>query len=129
MRNFLRIFGLFFSWYYKDASKSILGIWRNFILFVSNYFSIVLLFKTLFAPWKMISESYGRGFDIGRFASALTLNLLSRTLGFIIRSVVIVMGFLAEIFVLIIGALVFVSWFFLPPILVWIFYRGIILIF
>ncbi len=125
---YFRIIGLFSLWYYKDAILSILGIWRNFILFVSNYFSIILLFRTLFVPWKKISESYGRGFDFGRFVRVLTLNFLSRTLGFIVRSVVIAMGILAEFFVLIFGAIFFILWLFLPAILVWVFWRGIVLI-
>lgn len=107
---------------------SILGIWRNFILFVANYFSIVLLFKTLFNPWKRISESYGRGFDIGKFFSALTLNVLSRSIGFIMRSAAIFMGVLAEIFVLIFGAAFLILWFFLPLILIWTLFYGIILL-
>ncbi len=123
-----RILGLFFSWYYKDAPKSILGIWRNFILFISNYFSIILLLKTLFAPWRRIAESYGRGFDFGRFISALTLNLFSRIIGFIIRSVVVAIGIAAEILVSILGAAIFIFWFFLPFVLVWAFWQGIILI-
>ncbi|PIQ92040.1 MAG: hypothetical protein COV69_03985 [Parcubacteria group bacterium CG11_big_fil_rev_8_21_14_0_20_39_14] len=123
-----KIFGLFISWYFKDATLSILGIWRNFILFVANYFSIVLLFKTLFNPWKRISESYGRGFDIGKFFSALTLNVLSRSIGFIMRSAAIFMGVLAEIFVLIFGAAFLILWFFLPLILIWTLFYGIILL-
>jgi len=124
----IKILGLFFAWYFKDVPKSILGIWRNFILFVSNYFSIILLLKTLFSPWKRISESYGRGFDFGKFISAFTLNFFSRIIGLCIRTVVIFCGILAEFFVLIIGAVFFVFWFILPLILVWVLFRGFTMI-
>lgn len=124
----IKIFGLFFVWYFKDAVLSILRIWRNFILFVSNYFSIILLLKTLFSPWKRISESYGRGFDFGKFISAFTLNFFSRIIGLCIRTVVIFCGIFAEFFVLIIGAVFFVFWFILPLILVWVLFRGFTMI-
>jgi len=124
----IKILGLFFAWYFKDVPKSILGIWRNFILFVSNYFSIILLLKTLFSPWKRISESYGRGFDFGKFISAFTLNFFSRIIGLCIRTVVIFCGIFAEFFVLIIGAVFFVFWFILPLILVWVLFRGFTMI-
>ncbi len=131
MKDFLvypKILGMFLSWYYKDAPMGIIGVWRNFILFIANYFSIFLLFKTLFSPWKRISESYGRGFDIGRFFSALFLNLLSRSIGFIIRITVITIGIVAEFIILAVGIASLALWFFLPIILIWAIIQGIMLL-
>lgn len=120
-----KIIGMFFSWYFKEAPKNIVGIWRNFILFVANYFSIIILLKTLFSPWKRIREEHGRGFDLMNFLSVLTLNVFSSFLGFLIRSVVIVWGVAAEIFVLVLGACFVVFWFLLPFILIFLIFEGI----
>jgi len=122
---FPKILGMFFSWYYFDAPKSIIRIWRNFILFVLNYFSIGLLFKTLFSPWKRISESRGRGFDLMNFLSVLTLNIFSRFIGFLIRSVVIVFGLILEVMVIVFGFVFSVFWLLLPLFLIFTIFEGI----
>jgi len=128
MKDFLvfpKILGMFFVWYYKDAPRGIAGVWRNFILFVLNYFSIGLLLKTIFSPWKRIRESRERGFDLMNFFSVLTLNLFSRTIGFLVRSVVIVFGIIVEIIVLVCGLAVLILWFILPFFLIFAIFEGI----
>lgn len=122
---FPKIFGMFIVWYYKEAPKGIIEIWRNFILFIANYFSIGTLFKTLFSPWKRITESRGRGFDFMNFLSVLTLNFFSRGIGFLIRSATIFLGLVVQVFVLIFGLLFLIFWFFLPVFLILTLFEGI----
>ncbi len=105
-------------WQFFDVPKEILKAWKNFLLFNFNYFSVVLLIKTFFSHWRRYSWSYGRGFDIKRYVEVFFSNLLSRILGAMVRSVLIAVGLLIEAFIVLVGAIIFVSWLILPALLI-----------
>jgi len=114
----------YFIWQFFEAPKEILKAWRNFLKFNLNYFSIFLLLKTLFSPWRRYQMSYGKGFDIGRYLEAFFSNLIFRLLGAIVRSFLIVIGLLAEIFIVFCGIIIFLGWLILPILLVLGIYHG-----
>jgi len=107
----------YLTWHYVDQVRGILLAWKNFLRFNLNYFSISLLFKTLFFPWRRYQWSYGRGFDIGRFFQVLFSNLTSRVIGATIRFFLILIGVAAEIFIVLAGIIVFLGWLLLPVLL------------
>ena len=109
---------LWIQWNFLDAPKEILKAWKNFLLFNLNYFSIPILLKTLFSPWRRYAWSYGRGFDIKVYFEAAMSNLISRSIGLIIRVFLIFIGSAIEMFIVLGGALVFLSWILLPFLLV-----------
>ncbi|MBU4284905.1 hypothetical protein KKF60_01715 [Patescibacteria group bacterium] len=108
---------VFWKWYYGEAMKNVLNAWRNFIIFALNYFSIPLLLKTLFAPWKRDITRKPRGLDIKKFLDYLAFNLISRGLGFLVRLVTILVGIVFLILVAVAGAIFFAFWLVLPLIL------------
>ena len=62
--------------------------WKNLVVYAYNAFSIPLLTKTLFAPWKMDK-------DIGGHPSILervVFFIFSRILGFVARTILIIIG-------------------------------------
>ncbi len=103
-----------FLWHYVTALKDIFLKWKNILRFNLDYFSIPFLLETLFSPWRRYKISYGRGFDIGRFAEAIFFNAFSRFMGMIVRFSVICIGVVLQIFVFIIGFFVFLFWIALP---------------
>jgi len=105
-------------WYFFEVPKNIISGWRNFLWFGFNYFSIPLLLKTLFSPWKRYSWSYGRGFDIARYFNVFVSNLISRFLGAAMRIVLISVGIIFEIFIFFLGLIIFLGWFLLPFLLI-----------
>jgi len=107
----------FIKWYYFDQLKAILKAWKNFLRFNLNYFSISLLLKTLFSHWRRYQWSYGRGFDIKRYAEVFFSNLISRVIGAIIRFFLILIGVVAEIIIVLAGIIVFLGWLLLPVLL------------
>lgn len=104
-------------WHFYDRPKSILLAARNFLVFNLKFFSIGLLFKTLFSHWRRYKESYGRGLDVKRYFSVLVGNLTSRILGAVVRTAVIFIGLLAEFFIFLVAIFVFLVWLFLPILL------------
>ena len=114
----------YFLWHFLEQSKAILKAWKNFLLFNLNYFSIPLLIKTFFSPWRRYSWSYGKGFDLKRYFSVFISNLISRLLGAAIRFFLIAIGILAEISLILLGIIVFLGWLFLPFLLILGIYHG-----
>ena len=75
---------------------------------------MVLLLKTLFSPWRRYQWSQTGGFDIGKSLEALSSNLISRTIGAVIRSFIIIAGLIVEIVLIGISIVVFLGWIILP---------------
>lgn len=64
-----------------------------------------------------MGESYGDGFDLGRFASAFIVNSLMRIVGFVSRVVVLGVGLVAFLVVLAFFLGVFLVWLLAPAVL------------
>ena len=116
-------------WHYSSAFKEGAVIWKNFIWFVYNLFSIGLLFRTLFSPWRRMKEYYSRGFDPKQYFEILLLNLVMRFIGFFMRLAMIIVGLGAEILVFIAGIAAFIIWFTFPFFVLLCFSRGLTLFF
>jgi len=112
------IFFQYLCWQFLEVPGNILNAWRNFLKFNLNYFSISFLIKTLFSPWRRYRMSYGKGFDIGRYFTAIFSNLIFRLLGAIMRIILIIIGLLVEIFIIFAGVILFFGWLILPALLI-----------
>lgn len=112
---------LFFQriyWQFWEMPKNILRAWKNFLLFNLEYFSIPLLLKTFFSPWHRYKWSYPRGLDIGKYLEIFISNLITRTLGMVLRSFLIFFAILTEIFIFLLGLIIFLGWLILPVLLI-----------
>ena len=112
------ILAVWFLWQFYEMPKFLLGVWKNYILFASNYFSLPILLKSLFAPWRKYRWNYPKWFQVGEFLSTLISNAFSRLLGAIARIVLIVAGILFQIFVIFAGLIIFVLWLLIPLIII-----------
>jgi len=119
------IFTQFLEWYLWDQPKAIFKAWMNILKFNLNYFSILLLLKTFFAPWRRYAWSYGRGFDFKRYLEAFTSNVILRGLGAILRFCLIIIGISLEILLFFGGLFFLICWFLFPVILVALLVLGI----
>lgn len=107
-----------FFWHFYEMPKFLLGVWKNYILFALNYFSLPILLKSLFAPWRRYRWNYPKGFDIGGFFSTLISNAFSRFLGALMRIVLIISGIIFQVFVILAGFIVFLLWVLVPFIII-----------
>ena len=112
------IFFQYLSWHFLEVPRNIFLGWKNFLKFGLNYFSLPLLIKTLFSPWRRYSWAYPRGFDIGKYFEVFISNLISRILGAIMRFFLIILGILAEVFIIFAGLIILFIWLALPIFLI-----------
>ncbi len=110
-------FWAYIKWHYSQGLQELFGVTGNFLWFVTNFFSFKLLLKTLFAPWKRLGEHYGGGFDLGAFASTLIINGLMRAVGFVTKTLVLLVGLISYILVLIFSLFISIIWLLAPVIL------------
>ena len=119
MPNRLRMFllpGSYLLWHYTLAWADLLRLYRNFTWFLWSFFSVSLLFHTLFAPWKRLHENSKK--ELGGFLGSAILNLILRFIGFFARAFSILTGLVAIVLLTIFAAAFFVLWPLMPLIVV-----------
>ena len=104
-------------WQFWDVPKEILKGWRNFLAFNLNYFSLPILLKTFFSHWHRYRYSYGKTFEIWENIEVFVFNIMSRIIGAILRTFLIILGLITEVLIFFIGFIVFFSWLILPVLL------------
>lgn len=107
-----------FLWQFYEMPKFLLQVWNNYFMFASNLFSVPLLLKTLFAPWRRYRWRYPKGLNPVEFFNTLISNSFSRILGALMRIILILVGILFQVFVAIAGLAIFVCWILLPFIVI-----------
>ncbi|MDD2913326.1 MAG: hypothetical protein PHH17_01375 [Candidatus Pacebacteria bacterium] len=104
------IFIKYLEWHYVDKVLEILRLYKIYLVSYFKYFSISILIKTFFSPWKRISQGYGRGIDFQRFAEAFVFNTMSRVAGAVIRTFFLIIGIFFELLIFTIGFLILIFW-------------------
>jgi ATP-dependent Clp protease ATP-binding subunit ClpA len=110
--------------YYSFAKESIKNYFDavfNLIVFLPYFFSILVLVKTLFSPWKnLIKIKTKKGFDFAEWLERAGFNNISRIIGFWMRLSVILFYFLLQLIFLILLPVLTISYFiFLPLLYLW----------
>lgn len=106
------------KWHFFEAPKNIFNGAKNILFFNMEYFSIPLLFKTYFSYWHRFHWEYPRGFSFGKYAEVFFSNLISRILGAILRTFLIIAGILAEIIILFVCFSALILWIISPFLIV-----------
>lgn len=104
-------------WHYTEAIREIVTVWRNIVWFVWNFFSVGLLFKTLFSPWRRIQEKAPKGLDLEAIGSAIAVNLMMRIVGFFLRLFVGSIGLFITLICLVCGVASVIVWILFPVII------------
>ncbi|OJI07678.1 MAG: hypothetical protein COX02_00340 [Candidatus Vogelbacteria bacterium CG22_combo_CG10-13_8_21_14_all_37_9] len=114
MRVAIIIFN-YFIWHYGQALKSLLVLYRNFFQFSFNFFSLSLMFRTWISPWRRLDLDYqGNIFNAGQWFEAFVVNILMRLVGFLIRTIIIIVGLGVLVLLSLSLPLVLLSWLVLP---------------
>lgn len=101
-------------WHYSRALREYVEIWWNILYFVFHFFSIPALLKTLFSPWKRLKEQHRTTLKPDVLLEAFVFSLIMRTVGFLMRSITIILGTLATVAVCVGGIIILLFWLTLP---------------
>jgi hypothetical protein len=101
------------SWWYGAGWRQRAAMLREKIMSTMDYFSIDLLAKTLFSPFRQISAGKVQG-PLGVQMRAFTDRVISRIIGGMIRTFMIIIGTAAILLYSIIGGIFVILWAFVP---------------
>ena len=107
----------YLSWHYSVALASFSVIYRDIIFFVADYFSLPILLKSFFAPWRRLAEPYPENkFNLSEIAAVVVVNSLMRLVGVIMRSIIIIVGLIVLVATIIFYPIILLLWLALPVI-------------
>lgn len=110
----LRVLTRYFVWHYSLALADLWHLTGNFCWFFYHFFSIPIVVRTLFAPWRRLGERYRRQLDPGALLGTFIVNTLMRLVGLVIRTVFLVVGLLVLFLTVIFSLMLFAVWLTLP---------------
>ncbi len=91
-RMFFALLADYLVWHYSTALVHYIRIVRNWWWFITSYFSLILLCKTLVLPFHRMTEPYHRTQSIEELVANVLINILSRLVGLVVRSGTIIAG-------------------------------------
>ncbi|MEX0931179.1 MAG: hypothetical protein WDZ88_00350 [Candidatus Paceibacterota bacterium] len=103
----------YIQWHYTRALTEMVSIGKTIVWFLYHFFSISILAKTLFAPFKRLDEKGGRRLQ----PDVLAVNIIMRVVGFTLRFLVLLLGLLFILLVVTGVVLVYLLWIAMPALL------------
>lgn len=109
---FINFFPTLFSWWYSKGISSLFDFLTVFFIHMTDYFSPLDIVLNIFKPWKRNVSSMGRG--LSSLKDFIEDNLVSRLIGFFMRSVLLIIyiGFLVFYILFLVVSVTF--WLFMP---------------
>lgn len=101
-------------WHYSAAWADLVRLYRNLAWFLWNFFSVELLFRTLFSPWHRIREHADK--DTAGLLGSLIMGLILRCIGFVMRIFTILSGLAALILLTLLFPLCIGLWLVMPAV-------------
>lgn len=114
--HYISLVPTIFLWWYGRGLKDLFQFLSALFVYMQNEFSVITLLKTLFSPWKKLVGQKGKGWT--GFKIWIVDNLVSRSVGFIMRIFMMIFFLIAFLAYLIFAVLAFVFWITMPAILV-----------
>lgn len=108
------LFVNFISWWYGSGFRGFVSrVWLQFVK-LADFFSIGLLLKTLFTPFRLIDANPNYGDSLDAKMRAGIDKLTACLIGGMIRSTMILVGLLAIFVTSIINLMRLIIWLFMP---------------
>jgi hypothetical protein len=120
----VQILWFYILWHYTKAWQDLFRIIGNYLWFVGNYFSLGLLSRTLFSPWRRLAIVGGKGTPDSWFG-AILINTFMRGVGFIARSFTIIAGSVVLFSCLVFSSVLLFVWLLLPIVVFFLFFAGL----
>src|SRR5688572_18423593 len=105
----------FFRWWYTAGWLRLISEIKRRLIRLGQTFSVLLLLRTLFKPWKQVVALRDPNATIGMRMRGLVDNLISRFVGLWVRLFTIAAGALTIVALSIVGLMTIIAWPFMPP--------------
>lgn len=99
-----------FRWWYGSGWLWAAARLRHRLSGVGREYSVGILVKTLFSPWKQIISTSGAQSTIGLNFNIMIDNLVSRMVGFTVRSLTLLAAGFIWLLTLAVGVVVLAAW-------------------
>ncbi|MDB5254291.1 MAG: hypothetical protein JWL80_357 [Parcubacteria group bacterium] len=123
--NILAAIPVYIKWHYSRGVVESVQIAERLLLKVLHFFSISVILRTFFSPWKREGMSYANS-EMGSWFTTFIFNSLMRVLGMGIRVVILFFGLFLFLAALILSVAVVVGWILAPFAMIASFVLGII---
>ena len=127
--KFLTTFLGYLKWHYGKALVTTFSLWKNILFFLFAFFSIKSLLGNFFTPWKRLADSYPKKFNLKIYFFTFLANTIMRTVGIILRSIIIIIGLASCLLFIMLLPISLVIWLALPIITAYLIIDGLVLIF
>jgi len=119
----------YFVWHYGEGLRDFFRVFGNFLWAVYNFFSIPLLLRTFFMPWRRLQEEKKQqGFHAEEFFGNIIVNIIMRLVGMLVRLVTLIIGAAIIIIIFCASIVSLVVWLTLPLVVAVLFVFGLTLI-
>ncbi len=108
------IFSAWLDWHYSTMLGVLFELWKNYLGFINDFFSIPLLLRTLVSPWRREVWRAKQGFNIGDIFASLIYNTYSRFMGAVLRLALIATGLVLQLLLLLFGIAMMILWLLMP---------------
>ena len=109
------LLGEYVIWHYGKSVRDFFALWGNLFWFGYHFFSMKLLARTLFAPYRQFHQQYDlKNLQLTTLGQDIVLNLFMRLLGMVLRCIVLAVGLAFEVIILAAGIVFFAVWLLLP---------------
>jgi len=124
--GFALILPQYIRWHYSDGFRGIFDVAGDLVWFVYHFFSLPLLAKTLFSPWRRLKENQRTNIiEPSLLFGNLVINSIMRFVGFGVRIMTIGIGFVVILMLLVATVVVSVLWLCMPVALILLVLAGI----
>lgn len=107
----------YLKWHYSRAIFSLVKIWRNFLFFLLEFFSLKLLIKNLLDPWKRMTDPYPKTFSFKSYLFSFITNSITRVVGIVMRLGLLIIG-VVVVFLFCLALPIFISLWLILPLLI-----------
>lgn len=107
----------YFLWWYSSGFLRLLKYLKAFIIILADNFSVRILVRTFFQPWKR-DVSSTKGLSLDRKFQIWMWNLISRAFGMVIKSFTFLIFLVIFIILLVIELFLIIAWLLYPLIVI-----------
>ena len=115
----------YLQWHYSRAFAEMFRIIGRSYWFEWHFFSVGIILKSFFEPWKRLGEEKGEKFKLEQWLQATVINTLMRLIGMSLRAMILVFAGIVFVATTIVVTLFVAMWCLLPFIILSLVVRGI----